>query len=74
MFRPRIAHQRLRKLLRQFPIVAIVGARQVGKSTLARFALKDFDYFDCMNNLRDQQRLRQDPLFGFPEFEKTRVG
>ena len=46
MFRPRIAHQRLRKLLRQFPIVAIVGARQVGKSTLARFALKDFDYFE----------------------------
>lgn len=28
--------RRLRNLLRQFPVVALVGARQVGKSTLAR--------------------------------------
>ena len=26
----------LQKLLKQFPVVAIVGARQVGKTTLAR--------------------------------------
>ena len=26
----------LRRLLRQFPVVAILGARQVGKTTLAR--------------------------------------
>jgi len=30
--------ERLTRLLRQFPVVALVGARQVGKSTLARAA------------------------------------
>ncbi len=34
---PRTAHlQALRRLLRQFPVVALIGARQVGKTTLAR--------------------------------------
>ena len=34
---PRPRHQaRLRALLRDFPVVAIIGARQVGKTTLAR--------------------------------------
>lgn len=34
---PRLGHQaRIRALLRDFPVVAIVGARQVGKTTLAR--------------------------------------
>ncbi|HSB80743.1 MAG TPA: ATP-binding protein [Candidatus Methylomirabilis sp.] len=34
---PRPTHQQaLRTLLRQFPVVALIGARQVGKTTLAR--------------------------------------
>ena len=34
---PRPRHEaRLRRLLRQFPVVGLVGARQVGKTTLAR--------------------------------------
>lgn len=34
---PRTDHLRqLRLLLREFPVVALLGARQVGKSTLAR--------------------------------------
>ena len=34
---PRIQHlRRIRLLLREFPVVALIGARQVGKSTLAR--------------------------------------
>jgi len=34
---PRLRHQaRLRRLLSQFPVVGLVGARQVGKTTLAR--------------------------------------
>ena len=37
----RTAHRaELIRLLRQFPVVALIGARQVGKSTLAR-ALAD---------------------------------
>ena len=34
---PRVSHVRaLRELLRSFPVVAVLGARQVGKTTLAR--------------------------------------
>ncbi len=43
---PRLARRRLQSLLRQFPSATILGLRQVGKSTLARWALPDFDYFD----------------------------
>jgi hypothetical protein len=34
---PRTRHlASLRRLLRQFPVVAVIGARQIGKTTLAR--------------------------------------
>ena len=36
MIRRRAHHQRVVALLRDFPVVALVGARQVGKTTLAR--------------------------------------
>ncbi|MBI5240262.1 MAG: ATP-binding protein [Elusimicrobia bacterium] len=46
MVHPRIARARLDSLLRQFPIVTLLGLRQVGKSTFARWALPGFDAFD----------------------------
>ncbi|MBI4249903.1 MAG: AAA family ATPase, partial [Elusimicrobia bacterium] len=46
MVRPRIARARLESLLRQFPIVTLLGLRQAGKSTFARWALPGFDAFD----------------------------
>lgn len=55
----------LRKLLRQHPVVGIVGARQVGKTTLARqFAVsakRPVSYFD-LENSEDLARLG-DPMF-----------
>lgn len=59
---PRVAGVRLKKLLRQFPAVAILGARQVGKSTLARTALPDYEILD-LEAARDVDRLRADPTF-----------
>lgn len=59
---PRIATARLARLLRQFPAVAILGARQIGKSTLARTALPTFEHFD-LEAARDLDRLRADPSF-----------
>jgi hypothetical protein len=58
----RIAKARVSKLLRQFPALAILGARQIGKSTLARLAFPDFDYIDLENAL-DFTRAAQDPHF-----------
>jgi len=46
MVHPRIARARLASLLKQFPIVTLLGLRQVGKSTFARWALPGFDAFD----------------------------
>lgn len=43
---PRLAAERLRNLAAQFPAVLILGARQVGKTTLARTVFPDFAYAD----------------------------
>jgi predicted AAA+ superfamily ATPase len=62
---PRPGHEsRLRALLRDFPVVAIVGARQVGKTTLARRIGRGWPegatFFD-LEDARDLARL-QDPM------------
>ncbi|MEK9144224.1 MAG: AAA family ATPase, partial [Elusimicrobiota bacterium] len=46
MIHPRLARAKLDSLLKQFPIVTLLGLRQVGKSTFVRWALPDFDAFD----------------------------
>ena len=62
----RRAHlQRLRDLLGQFPVVGLIGARQVGKTTLAKAVAAGFSgdvtHFD-LENPRHLYRL-EDPLF-----------
>ena len=47
----RLAEQRLRELSTQFPAVVVVGARQVGKTTLARAAFPAADYKDIESPL-----------------------
>jgi len=44
---PRLALLRLRRLARRFPAVAILGPRQVGKTTLARLAFPHLPRLDC---------------------------
>jgi len=54
---------RIRQLLAQFPVVGIIGARQVGKTTLARMVAADeeqVEFFD-LEHPTDQARLA-DPL------------
>lgn len=62
MAHPRIAAARLAMLLRQFPAVALLGARQVGKSTLARAALQDYHYLD-LEDPRDAALVERDVAF-----------
>lgn len=61
--RPR-HYRRLRSLLEQYPIVAVLGARQVGKTTLARALVTNttvpVKFFD-LENPTDQARL-QEPM------------
>lgn len=56
----------LRELLSNFPAVAIIGARQVGKTTLARQVAGDFLYMD-MENPSDYDRFTHDPAFFFQQ-------
>jgi predicted AAA+ superfamily ATPase len=56
----------LADLLKQFPVVGIIGARQVGKTTLAKTVAKDFLYMDLELN-SDFDRLTHDPEFFFKQ-------
>ncbi len=59
---PRLATQRLHELARQFPAVLILGARQVGKTTLARAAFPDLPYCD-LEDPASQALFAEDPRF-----------
>ncbi len=62
MNRARLATARLIELSRRFPATAILGPRQIGKSTLARLAFPRWPMLD-LEDPRDYDRLRADPLF-----------
>jgi predicted AAA+ superfamily ATPase len=59
---PRLLAQRLRHLTSRFPAVAILGARQVGKTTLARSVFPEARYFDLEDPLT-ASRFRDDARF-----------
>jgi predicted AAA+ superfamily ATPase len=55
MLRRTLHLDRVKKLLKQFPVVAILGARQVGKTTLARELQRGWNErhaFDLQSSLR----------------------
>lgn len=59
---PRLAIERLRALAAQFPAVLILGARQVGKTTLARMTFPDHVYLD-LETPRLRELFAADPAF-----------
>ncbi len=58
----RAAEQRLKELARQFPAVLILGARQVGKTTLARQTYPSLPYID-LEQAHFRQLFIEDPAF-----------
>jgi predicted AAA+ superfamily ATPase len=50
------------ELLKRFPCVAILGARQVGKTTILKQVLPNARLFD-LENRNDFQRIQSDPDF-----------
>ena len=54
------------ELLNSFPAVVVLGARQVGKSTLLKLLLPNANYFD-LERRSDFQRVSDDPELIFRE-------
>lgn len=58
--------QKINKLLKLFPVVVILGARQCGKSTIAKMSRESWKYFD-LENQTDFLRIEDDPTLFFRE-------
>jgi predicted AAA+ superfamily ATPase len=58
---------KITNLLNQFPAVVILGARQVGKTTLAKQVAPDWRYLD-MEQPDDFESIYRDPAFFFQQF------
>jgi hypothetical protein len=54
-------------LMNEFPILAILGARQVGKTSLSKMLAPDFRYFD-LEKSADYERIARDPEFFFKQY------
>jgi predicted AAA+ superfamily ATPase len=59
---PRTLLPLLQSAAATFPVVVLLGARQVGKTTLAQAAFAEHRYFD-LEDPRTAERFRQDPRF-----------
>jgi hypothetical protein len=60
-------HSKVTHLLQRFPVVAILGARQVGKTTLAKQVAPGWRYLD-LENPDDYALVCRDPSFFFQQF------
>ena len=61
MAKNRILSQKIEQLLELFPVVAIIGSRQCGKSTLVKALRPDWKYYD-LERPDDFQLISSDPI------------
>ncbi len=61
----------LEKLAQQFPVVAVMGPRQSGKTTLVKKTFADYRYV-TMEDLDIRLRAKEDPRAFFTSFEKEK--
>jgi hypothetical protein len=64
MDKKRVVEEKINKLLEMFPVVAIVGPRQCGKSTLVRNLRPEWKYYD-LESPDDYQLISNDPISFF---------
>lgn len=68
---PRIISEQFEKLTKQFPVITIMGPRQSGKTTLAKYYFKDFNYVNLENP--DHRSYAEDDPNGFLNDNKAPV-
>jgi uncharacterized protein len=64
MDKKRVLEEKINRLLEMFPVVAIIGPRQCGKSTLVRGVRGDWKYYD-LESPDDYQLISGDPVAFF---------
>lgn len=69
---PRNLQPVVQQRLTQFPVVAILGARQAGKTTLARQVCPQWQYFDLQRSA-DKELVQRDPGFFFRQYPREVV-
>ena len=60
-------YQKSKLLLDEFPVLAILGARQVGKTTLSKQLGPNWKYFD-LENPNDFEFITHDPVYFFEQY------
>ena len=63
MYRPRLLEAKISELFRYYPVVSVLGARQVGKSTLVENLFGDSMGVVVFDPVLDIENARQDPDF-----------
>jgi len=64
MDKTRHLHTKIEQLLAMFPVVALIGSRQCGKSTLVKQVRPDWKYYD-LESPDDYQLISRDPVSFF---------
>ena len=62
--------QKARELIQLFPVVALLGARQVGKTTLAKTLMPEGKYID-LENPDDFNLIQQSPTLFFDHYPRN---
>lgn len=60
------------KLLEHFPAISLIGSRQTGKTTLAKYLRPDWRYLD-LENPQDRELLQHDPVLYFRQFPQDLI-
>lgn len=63
---------KVQKLMRIFPVVALIGARQTGKTTISKKIAASWDYFD-LENPNHFDLIHRDPVLFFKQFHSNLI-
>lgn len=72
-YKKRLIEHKIDRFLDMFPVVAIIGSRQCGKSTLVKNIRPDWKYYD-LERPDDYQLITSDPLGFFARQSERIIG